>query len=71
MIIDIYNLKNHRDDLIELEILGVKSTNTTQGHRYSENRKATIKNKSEYVEKLRSANVIVNQNERKELIIRL
>ena len=59
------------DDLINLEIMGVKSTKTTQGHRYSLNREVTINNKNEYVEKLRSANVIVNQDERKELIIDL
>ena len=59
------------DEVVELEILGKKATNTTQGHRYSANREIKVSNMGEYVETLRKANVIVKQDERQELIVKL
>ena len=38
-----------------MEILGKKSTNTTQGHRYSLNREIKIINQKGYVESLKKA----------------
>ncbi len=59
------------DEVVELEILGKKSTNKTLGHRYSKNLELTIKNPKSYIETLRTGNVIVNQEERRDLIIKL
>ncbi|MBQ8634568.1 glycine--tRNA ligase subunit beta [bacterium] len=59
------------DEVVDLEILGKKSTNVTQGHRYSQNREIKISQPKDYVETLRKANVIVNQDERRELIVKL
>ncbi len=59
------------DEIVELEILGKKSTNKTLGHRYSKNLELTIKNPKSYIETLRTGNVIVNQEERRDLIIKL
>lgn len=59
------------EEVVELEILGKKATNKTQGHRYSKNRNITITEPKKYPEILKSANVIVNQDERKDLIVEL
>ena len=55
-------------EVVELSILDKKATNKTQGHRFSKNRNITIDCPKNYIEILRSANVIVNQDERRELI---
>lgn len=57
-------------EVVDLSVLGVKSGNTTQGHRYSTNRNLTIDKPQNYVEILKTGNVYVNQDERKELIIK-
>lgn len=56
---------------IPIEIVDVKSSRISRGHRFSKNLNVEIKNVDEYVEKLRAANVIVNQDERKKLIVEL
>ncbi len=53
---------------IPIEIIGVKSSKISRGHRFSE-RNIEISNSVEYVEKLRKAHVIVDQNERKKIIV--
>lgn len=50
---------------IPLQIINVKSGKTTRGHRFANPNTVEINNPDEYVEKLRSVNVIVNQDERK------
>ncbi len=50
---------------IPLEIINVKSGKTTRGHRFATPNTIEINNPDEYVEKLRSVKVIVNQDERK------
>ncbi|MDD3436335.1 MAG: glycine--tRNA ligase subunit beta [Candidatus Gastranaerophilales bacterium] len=58
------------DKEIPLDILGVKSSKFTKGHRFSD-AKTEIKNPDEYIEKLKKVHVYVNQDERKSLIIQL
>ena len=52
---------------VPLEIINVKSGKVSRGHRFSKNQTVEINHPDEYVEKLRSANVIVDQAERKGL----
>ena len=59
------------DEIVDLKILERSATNTTQGHRYSKNRDLTITEPKKYLEILKTGNVIANQDERKELIIKL
>ncbi len=57
------------DTVIETEILGLKTDNQTQGHRFHAPDKITIKTPSSYIESLRTqGKVIVDINERKALI---
>ncbi len=58
------------NNIVDLSIFGIKSTNTTQGHRCSKNKTVVIDEPKNYIELLRKANVIVNQEERKNLIIK-
>ena len=59
------------EEVVELEILGKKSTNKTFGHRFSKNYNLTIKNANSYIETLKTGNVYADQNERRELILKL
>lgn len=65
-IVSIFN-----DKELPVQIIDVKSSNITRGHRFSENLNVELKNADEYVEKLRAANVFVDQDERKALITKL
>ncbi len=56
------------DSVVDCEILAQKSGQTTQGHRFHHPKDVFIKNPSHYVEELRKAFVIVDFNERKNLI---
>lgn len=56
------------DKELPIKIIDAKSSRFTRGHRFS-NMNVEINNVDEYVEKLRKAHVIVNQDERKNLII--
>ena len=53
---------------VKIKIIDKESSNITRGHRFSE-QNIVINNPNEYVEKLRKAHVIVNQDERKEIIV--
>lgn len=55
---------------VPVKIIDVESSKYTRGHRFSE-QNIKISNAVEYVELLRKAHVIVDQNERKNLIIDL
>lgn len=58
------------DREIPIEIIDVKSSRFSRGHRFSVE-KVEINHPDEYIEKLKKAYVIVNQDERKNLIINL
>lgn len=56
------------DKEVPLQIVDIKSSKFTRGHRFSKELNIEIKNADEYVEKLKKASVYVNQEERKALI---
>ena len=55
---------------VKIKIIDKESSNVTNGHRFS-TQNIQINNPDEYVEKLREAKVIVDQDERKEKILEL
>ena len=57
------------NEVVDLKIIDKKSSNKTQGHRYSLNRELIIDEPKNYIEILKKGNVIVSQDERRELII--
>lgn len=57
------------DKELPVEIINVQSSKFTRGHRFTQNVNIEINNVDEYTEKLRKGHVIVNQNERKNLIV--
>ena len=56
------------DQIVEAEILGAKAGNLSRGHRFHANKEITINSSSDYQQAMRDAFVIVDYNERKELI---
>lgn len=56
------------DKVIDLEITDIKSSNFTYGHRFLSSGKIIIDNAANYQETLRKASVIVDQQEREQLI---
>lgn len=62
---------------VPVEIVNVKSSKFTRGHRFTDGKNINaennieIKTPAEYVEKLKKAHVFVDQNERKALIVEL
>lgn len=59
------------DTELPIQIIDVKSAKFTRGHRFTQNVNIEINNVDEYTEKLKNAHVIVNQEERKKLIVSL
>ena len=55
---------------VPLQIINVKSGKISRGHRFANPNTVEINNPDEYVEKLKTVNVIVNQDERKAEIVR-
>ncbi len=55
-------------DVVDFEIAGIRSGAATRGHRFHHSGQITIDGVDDYVEKLRAAYVIVDQDERRELI---
>lgn len=56
------------EQVVEAEILGAKAGNTSRGHRFHANKEITINSSADYQQAMRDAFVIVDYNERKELI---
>ena len=61
----------YNDEVLDLVVVDQKSGKTTLGHRYCPNNKVEINKIGEYFDKLRGVNVIVDQNERRSLIVDL
>ena len=59
------------EDKIEFEIAGIKSSNISRGHRFSNKIEVEIKNPESYLSALESANVIADVEKRKNTIVRL
>lgn len=57
------------DNELPVQIIDVKSSRFSRGHRFTEKVQVEINNADEYVAKLKDAHVIVNQDERKALIV--
>lgn len=55
-------------DVIDFEVANVKSGRTSRGHRFLSERDFEIANAEDYVEACRKASIIVDQNERCEMI---
>ncbi len=58
------------DKEVPLQIINVKSGKVSRGHRFANPNTVEINHPDEYVEKLKSVNVLVNQEERKAEIVR-
>ena len=56
------------EQVVEAEILGAKAGNQSRGHRFHANTEITINSSADYQQAMRDAFVIVDYNERKELI---
>lgn len=56
------------DNTIPIEFAGIKATNFTYGHRFRSSDKLIISNIADYLEKLKNHYVILDQDERLELI---
>ena len=54
---------------VKIKIIDRESSNVTRGHRFAEEKEAVITSPDDYIEILRKHSVIVNQDERKQLII--
>ena len=55
---------------VPIQIINIKSGRVSRGHRFANPNTVEINNPDEYIEKLKSVNVIVNQDERKAEIVR-
>ena len=62
-IVSIYN-----GDVLDFELEGIKSSNVTRGHRFLGQESITVNSIDEYINELRNNYVILDQNERKEII---
>ncbi len=56
------------DQTIDFDCAGISSAATSRGHRFMAPNKFTVKQPADYVELCRQAKIIVDQNERKEMI---
>ena len=56
---------------VKIKIIDKESSKISRGHRFNEEKSFEINNPDEYVELMRKHNVIVNQEERRDLIIKL
>jgi glycyl-tRNA synthetase beta chain len=58
----------HGDEVLPVSLFGIGASNTTRGHRFMSEGVTSIRGANEYIEVLRSANVIVDFGERRQLI---
>lgn len=59
----------YNDKVLDIEIFGVKASRKTLGHRFSTKPEFEIQSIDTYLDEMRAQCVIVDQNERKEIII--
>ncbi len=60
----------YNDKVLDIEIFGVKSSRKTLGHRFAAQPEFEIQSIDTYLDEMRAQNVIVDQNERKEIIVK-
>ncbi len=58
----------HGADVIDGEVLGIRSGRATRGHRFHHPEPVEIANADEWLDRLREAKVLVNQNERRQRV---
>lgn len=56
------------NDVVELEVLGIKSSNQVTGHRFHHPQTLTIENAGSYIEQMADAHVLVDFEQRKAVI---
>ena len=56
-------------DEVKIKIIDKESSNVSRGHRFAQEKEAIITSPDDYIEIMRKHNVIVNQEERKQLIV--
>lgn len=59
----------YNEEVLPVKVLDKTSTNTTLGHRFSKNKQVKVTSAKTYADDLKKANVIVNVEERKKLIV--
>lgn len=60
----------YNDKVLDIEIFGTKASRKTLGHRFAAKPEFEIQSIDTYLDEMRAQNVIVNQRERKEIIIK-
>ncbi|WP_269789624.1 glycine--tRNA ligase subunit beta [Stenotrophomonas sp. Iso1] len=59
----------HGNDVVDAELLGLKSDRMSRGHRFMADKQVWLSNPSDYVESLKAANVLVDADARRERIV--
>jgi glycyl-tRNA synthetase beta chain len=59
----------HGNDVVDAELLGLKSDRMSRGHRFMADKQVWLSNPGDYVESLKAANVLVDADARRERIV--
>jgi glycyl-tRNA synthetase beta chain len=59
----------HGNDIVDAELLGLKADRMSRGHRFMHDKQVWLSNPSDYIESLKAANVLVDQDVRRERIV--
>ena len=59
----------HGNDVVDAELLGLKSDRMSRGHRFMADKQVWLSNPNDYVESLKAANVLVDADARRERIV--
>lgn len=59
----------HGNDVVDAELLGLKSDRMSRGHRFMADKQVWLSNPADYVESLKAANVLVDADARRERIV--
>lgn len=59
----------HGNDVVNAELLGLKSDRMSRGHRFMADKQVWLSNPTDYVESLKAANVLVDADARRERIV--
>ncbi|MGH8053669.1 MAG: glycine--tRNA ligase subunit beta [Stenotrophomonas sp.] len=59
----------HGNDVVDAELLGLKSDRMSRGHRFMADKQVWLSNPGDYIESLQAANVLVDADARRERIV--
>jgi glycyl-tRNA synthetase beta chain len=59
----------HGNDVVDAELLGLKSDRMSRGHRFMADKQVWLSNPGDYIESLKAANVLVDADARRERIV--